>query len=179
MFDSIRVLQHRCATGEILAGRNCAKRRVFPLFQGFERSQSQLLKTGVAQDRLPNIATKFAPRLRARAIWKSKSLKTGPGHFWKISSAKFAPRCGARAIWKSKSLKTDGLRTFLEVENAFRVAGANVAKYVAGAGAREGCKNVGRSSGFEEGPKRCFSHGRRRDSCSVMSMFEASDPESS
>ena len=36
----------------------------------------------------------------------------------------------------------------------------HVAKYVAGAGIREGCKNVG---GFEEAPKRCVSRGRRND----------------
>ena len=37
-------------------------------------------KRGGAEDRVPKISTKFAPRLRARAIWKSKSLKTGrPG----------------------------------------------------------------------------------------------------
>ena len=34
-------------------------------------------KRGGAEDRLPKMSTKFAPRLRARAIWKSKSLKTG------------------------------------------------------------------------------------------------------
>ena len=39
----------------------------------------------------------------------------------------------------------------------------HVAKYVAGAGVREGCKNVGRRGGFEEGLKRCVSRGRRRD----------------
>ena len=33
-------------------------------------------KRGGAKDRLPKMSTKFAPRLRARAIWKSKSLKT-------------------------------------------------------------------------------------------------------
>ena len=38
-----------------------------------------------------------------------------------------------------------------------------VAKYVAGAGIREGCENVGRCGGFEEAPKRCVSRGRRRD----------------
>ena len=36
-------------------------------------------------------------------------------------------------------------------------------KIVAGAGVREGCKNVGRRGGFEEGLKRCVSRGRRRD----------------
>ena len=34
-------------------------------------------KRGGAEDRLPKMSTKFAPRLRARAIRKSKSLKTG------------------------------------------------------------------------------------------------------
>ena len=34
-------------------------------------------KRGGAKDRLPKMSTKFAPRLRARAIWKSRSLKTG------------------------------------------------------------------------------------------------------
>ena len=42
----------------------------------------------------------------------------------------------------------------------------HVAKCVAGAGVREGCKNVGRRGGFEEGLERF-----------VMSMFEASDAE--
>ena len=37
-------------------------------------------KRGGAKDRLPKMSRKFAPRLRARAIWDSKSLKTGmPG----------------------------------------------------------------------------------------------------
>ena len=37
-------------------------------------------KRGGAEARVPKISTKFVPRLRARAIWKSKSLKTGmPG----------------------------------------------------------------------------------------------------
>ena len=33
-------------------------------------------------------------------------------------AAKFAPRLRARPIWKSKSLKTDGARALLEVEVA-------------------------------------------------------------
>ena len=74
----------------------------------------------------------------------------------------------ARAIWKSKSLKHQVLGTFLEIESVFRVAGAGqgfrrVAKYVAGAGVREGCENVGRRGGFQEGLKRCVSRGRRND----------------
>ena len=38
-----------------------------------------------------------------------------------------------------------------------------VSKCVAGAGVREGCKNVGRRGGFEEARKRCVSRGRGRD----------------
>ena len=34
---------------------------------------------------------------------------------------------------------------------------------MAGAGVREGRKNVGRRGGFEEGLKRCVPRGRRRD----------------
>ena len=66
-------------------------------------------------------SAKFAPRLRARAIWKSKS-----EHFLKFKSPKLAPRCGARAIRKSKSLKHQGLGPLFEVQNAVRVAGARI-----------------------------------------------------
>ena len=38
------------------------------------------------------------------------------GHFWKLSFAKVAPRLRARAIWKSKSSKTGGVGALLEVE---------------------------------------------------------------
>ena len=38
-----------------------------------------------------------------------------------------------------------------------------VAKYAAGAGVCEGCKNVGRRGGFEDGLKRYDSRGRRKD----------------
>ena len=37
-------------------------------------------------------------------------------HFGKLSSTKFAPRLRARTIWKSKSLKTGGVGALLEVE---------------------------------------------------------------
>ena len=50
------------------------------------------------------------------------------GHFWKLSFAKIAPRLRARTIRKSKSLKTDGLGTFLEAQSAFRVAGAGISR---------------------------------------------------
>ena len=129
---------------------------------------------GGAKDRLPKMSTKFAPRLRARAIWKSKSLKTGM--FGELST-KFAPRLRARAIWKSKSLKlegpvgnwafvkiatrlrarvirkskslkTDGLGAFSEVQSVFRVAGAGIST-------------------------RCKMRGRRRSSCGLQKRWQA------
>ena len=47
-------------------------------------------------------------------------------HFWKLKSPKFAPRLRARTIWKSKSLKHQVLGQLFEVQNAFRVAGAGI-----------------------------------------------------
>ena len=40
----------------------------------------------------------------------------GSEHISKLQSAKFAPHLRARTIWKSKSLKTEGARALLEVE---------------------------------------------------------------
>ena len=42
---------------------------------------------------------------------------------------------------------------------------------------REGCKNVGRRGGFEEGPKRCFSRGRHIGVLSEIAVCEATDAE--
>ena len=50
----------------------------------------------------------------------------GSERLWKLSVAKLAPRRGARAISKSKSLKTDGFGSFLEVQTLFCVAGAGI-----------------------------------------------------
>ena len=51
---------------------------------------------------------------------------TASEHFWKLKSAKFAPRLRASTIWKSKSLKHQVLGPLFEVHNAFRVAGAGI-----------------------------------------------------
>ena len=61
---------------EDLADRNCAKCCVFPKFCGFAGWESQLLRTGGRRGSAAEDAAKFAPRLRARTIWRSKSLKT-------------------------------------------------------------------------------------------------------
>ena len=73
-------------------------------------------KRGGAKDRLPKMSTKFAPRLRARAIRTSKSLKAGGVGALFEMSAKFAPRLRAKAIRKSKSSETGRLGALLEVE---------------------------------------------------------------
>ena len=57
-----------------------------------------------------------------------------------------------------KTVKTPGprstFRSRFKVLFAWQVRGfRRVAKYVAGAGVCEGCKNVGSCGGFQEGPK--------------------------
>ena len=82
-----RVLQHRCLTAEMSystdVGRDgfwrvgIARNAVF--FHSFVASRARKVsseKRGGAEARLSKMSPKFAPRLRARAIWKSKSLKT-------------------------------------------------------------------------------------------------------
>ena len=91
------------------------------LWLGFAGWESQLLRTGGCGGSAAQDVAKFAPRLRATTIWKSKSLKTnGLGALLEVAVAKFkfVPRRRARTIWKSKSLKTEGAGAFLEVEGA-------------------------------------------------------------
>ena len=112
-------MQHRCLTAEMFCRVGIARNAVF--FRSFVASKvrkGRSEKRGGAEARVPKISTKFAPRLHTRAIWKSKSLKTGMcrEHFWKLTSTKFAPRLRAREIWKSKSLKTGGVGALLEVD---------------------------------------------------------------
>ena len=53
-----------------------------------------------------------------------------------------------------KKLTVSGRFLTFKVCFAWQAQGfRHVAKYVAGAGVREGCKNVGRRGGFEEAPK--------------------------
>ena len=160
---------------EGLAGRNCAKCCVFPYCCGFAGSESQLLKTGgcggpAAQDvakicttlwRESGLEVKIVKDWEdrttfsswaSRAIWKSKSLKTGRfgtllpkicttlrresdsdvksmnnwhdrSTFWSWSLQKVHP---AAAIWKSKSWKHQVLGALFEVQSAFCVAGTRI-----------------------------------------------------
>ena len=71
------------------AGRKCVKCCVLPYFCDFAGSKSQVLRTGGRGGSVAQKVTKFAPRLRARTIWKSKSLKTdGPGALLEVEVAK-------------------------------------------------------------------------------------------
>ena len=77
-------------------------------------------KRGGAKDRVPKISTKFAPRLRARAIWKSKSLKTGGvGALLEVDLDKICTTPARESDSEVKivtSLKTGMIGALLEVE---------------------------------------------------------------
>ena len=103
----------------------------------------------------------------------------GSEHFWKLGSAKFTPRCGARAIWKSKSLKNwdvfgssnclsrgrrrdfDALQNTWQAQEFMRVA-----------------KTLACVVDLKRVRNDVFRVAGAGISCSVMSMFEASDAES-
>ena len=93
--------------------RNDAKCYVFPKFRGFKGSQSQLRKArwceGSAGKDVDKICTTPA---RESDLEVKLSLKTGRLGYW----AKFAPRLRARAIQKSKSSKSGMAGALLEVE---------------------------------------------------------------
>ena len=80
---------------------------------------------------------KFAPRLRARTIWKSKSLKTeGARALLKLKPvAKICTTPARENDLEVKIVKAQGLGPLLEVQSAFRVAGAGILT---------GCKICGR-----------------------------------
>ena len=87
-------------------------------------------------------------------------------HFWKLKSAKFAPRLRATTIWKSKSLKHQGLGPLFEVQSAYRVAGTGISIRFKMRGRRTsswGLQKCYRGGGFEEARKRCVSRGRGED----------------
>ena len=137
----------------------------------------------------------------------------GSQHFWKLHFAKFAPRLRARAIWKSKSLKLEGFGGRLEIRVAkicttparesdleVKIVKTPVARDVFG-GAK--CFSRGRRNDFDAlqntwqaqefvrvaktvagvvDLKRvrndAFRMAGAMISCFAMSMFEASDAES-
>ena len=119
-------------------------------------------------------AARFAPRLRARAFRKPKSLKTmkASDDFWKFNSPKFAPRLRSRTIWKSKSLIiTKGAGALLKVQ---------VAKIFT-TPARENdldlevkiVKAPGSRTTFWG--SKCFSRGRRRDFDTLQNTWQAQE----
>ena len=72
-------------------------------------------KRAGAKGRVPKMKPKFAPRCGARAIWKSKSLKTGGvGAFFEFETGKTC----------TTPVRESG--PFFEVQSAFRVASAGI-----------------------------------------------------
>ena len=95
-----------------------ARNAVFSIVLWLRHFGKQIPKTGVAEDRLPKMSPNFAPRLRARRVWKSKSLKIGGvGAFFEVQVAKICTT-PAREVWKSKSLKTGSVGALFEVQVA-------------------------------------------------------------
>ena len=69
-------------------------------------------KRGGAEARLPKMSRKFAPRLRARAIWKSKSLKTGGvGALLAVELRKICTTPASESGLEAKIVKTPWVRS--------------------------------------------------------------------
>ena len=95
------------------------KIQCFPKFCGFAGWESQLLRTGGCGGPAAEDAAKFAPRLRARAVRKSKSLKTGSvGALLEVEAAKICTTPARENDLEVKTLKTESLGRLLEVEVA-------------------------------------------------------------
>ena len=74
-------------------------------------------KRGGAKDRLPKMSTKFAPRLRARGIWKSKSLKSGMfGALLEVERRKICTTPARESDSEAKIVKNWRVGALLEVE---------------------------------------------------------------
>ena len=100
-----------------------------------------------------------------RTIWKSKSLKTDRfGALLEIEVPKICTTPAPENDLEVKIVKTPDHFLKFKMLFAWQAQGfRHVSKCVAGAGVREGCKNVGRRGGFEEAPKRCVSRGRGKE----------------
>ena len=69
-------------------------------------------KRGGAKDRLFKMSTKFTPRLRARAIWKSKSLKhRGFGALLEVELRKICTTPARESDSEVKIIKTPWVRS--------------------------------------------------------------------
>ena len=126
---------------------------------------------------------KFAPRLRARTIWKSKSLKTdSPGALLEVQvpeicttparerdlEVKIVKTPGSRTtFWGSKCFSRGRRRDFATFQNAWQAQEfVRVAKTLAGVGDLKRLRND------------AFRVAGARILCFAMLMFEASDAES-
>ena len=68
-------------------------------------------KRGGAKDRLPKMSTNLAPRLRARAIWKSKWLKRGRfGALLEVALPKICTTPARESDSEVKIVKAPGAR---------------------------------------------------------------------
>ena len=85
--------------------------RTVVFFHSFVASPARKVsapKNGAAEDRLPKMSPKFAPRCGARAIWKSKSFKTGRlGAVFEVPVAKICT-----TLWRESDLEVKILKNW-------------------------------------------------------------------
>ena len=83
----------------------------FHSFMASRARKGRSEKRGGAKDRLPKMSRKFAPRLCARTIWKSKSLKTdGLGALLEVEVGKICTTPARESDSEVKTVKTPGAR---------------------------------------------------------------------
>ena len=101
-------------------------------------------KNGSCGGSLPKMSPKFAPRLRARTIWKSKSLKTGMfGRLFEVQAAKICTMPARESNLEAKIVKAPRvLDRFLKLKTLFARQARGFRHIAKGAGVCEGCKNV-------------------------------------
>ena len=108
---------------EDLAGRNCAKCCVFPKFCGLAAWESQVLRAGGCGGPAAEDLAKLAPRLRARAIWKSNSLKTdGVGTLLEVDvGIPWHHACARERFGSPNRVFLQGLGPLFEVQSGFKM----------------------------------------------------------
>ena len=163
MFDSADVRQERF--WRVGIARNAV---FFRSFLASKARKGRSEKRGGAKDRLPKMSTKFAPRLRARAIWKSKSLKTGmPGALLEVDIDQI---CTTPA--RESDLEVKIVKNWHDRSTFGSWASQNL--HHACARERFGSQNNWRSRDVFWGSK-CVLRGRRRDFDTLQNTWQAQE----
>ena len=168
-------------------GRKVAKHCVFPMICAKSRLQQKctplwreahfqvkMYKTHQVRTTFGSWDVEKVHAVVARSTFRSQNVQitSAPERFWKLRCRKSARRCGAKHILKSKVLKNCGIRSTLDVQMWFRVAGVRDCAPCQEWAKRKGflssiSKNDGRRGTFDEDLQRCIFRGGR----STRDMF--------